>query len=179
MALIRWEPAAELNTIQREMNRLFNTAFDQPALAARGATVGRQWIPAMDLSEAADHYVLSADLPGMTEDEVNVQVEENMLTISGERRADNEQSSDGYHRIERAFGAFSRSLTLPVDVDPAGVEAQFDRGVLEVRIPKPEQKHPTRVHVKVGSKAPTVSSGSGDVQNASVAVSDRPDAGRQ
>ncbi len=176
MALIRWEPAAELNTIQREMNRLFNAAFDQPVSTARGTTLGRQWIPAMDLSEASDHYVLRADLPGMAEDEVNVQVEENVLTISGERRSDSDQSSDAYHRIERAFGAFSRSLTLPADVDPEGVEAHFDRGVLEVRIPKPEQKHPTRVQVKVGSKAAAVSSANGE--GAPVAGSDHSDAGQ-
>jgi HSP20 family protein len=147
MALIRWEPVAELNTIQTEMNRLFNTFFDQSAPGARGA--GRRWIPAMDLIETADQYVLRADLPGMSEEDVNVQLQDSVLTVSGERKAESEQQQEGYYRLERAFGAFSRSLTLPEGVNPDGVKAHFDRGVLEITIPKPEQKKPRQVRISV------------------------------
>jgi HSP20 family protein len=151
MALIRWEPISELNTLQNEMNRLFNTFFDQPPAAGRGGAPGRRWIPAMDLVETKDHYVLRADLPGLSDEEVNVQLQDNVLTISGERKAEHETQQEGYYRLERAFGGFSRSLTLPDRIDPDAVHAHFDRGVLELRIPKPEQKKPRRVQIKLGT----------------------------
>ena len=152
MALIRWEPVAELGTIQNEMNRLFNTLFDQPNATGRNATGARRWIPAMDLVETADHYVLRADLPGLSDGDVNVQLEDNVLTVSGERKAEHETEQEGYYRLERAFGEFSRSLTLPQGVDPDGVQATFDRGVLEIQIPKPEQKKPRQVQISLGNK---------------------------
>jgi HSP20 family protein len=169
MALIRWEPAAELNTIQNEMNRLFNTFFDQSGPTGRGGAPTRRWIPAMDLVETADQYVLRADLPGLTDDDVNIQLEDNVLTISGERKTQHEQTGEGYYRIERAFGSFARSLTLPDGVNPDGVQAHFERGVLEIRIPKPEQKKPRQVQITLGTH-PTddtktiESTGSGDPQ---------------
>ena len=155
MALIRWEPAAELNTIQSEMNRLFNTFFDQPTQAGRGNGTMRRWLPPMDLVETADQYVLRADLPGLSDGDVNVQLEDNVLTISGERKAEHEHQQEGYYRLERAFGPFSRSLTLPDGVDPDGVQAHFDRGVLEIRIPKPEQKKPKTVQITLGANPDT------------------------
>ena len=106
----------------------------------------------MDLVETADHYVLRADLPGLSEEDVNVQLEDNVLTISGERNAQHEQHEEGYYRIERAFGTFARSLTLPDGVDPDAVHANFDRGVLEIRIPKPEQKKPRQVQIALGNR---------------------------
>ncbi len=153
MALIRWEPVAELNTIQNEMNRLFNTFFDQPAQNGRGSGTTRRWLPAMDIIETADHYVLRADLPGLGDGDVNVQMEDNVLTVSGERRAERDEHQAGYHRLERGFGGFSRSLTLPDGVDAERIEAHFDRGVLEISIPKPEQKRPRTVQVNVGGPA--------------------------
>jgi HSP20 family protein len=152
MALIRWEPVTELNTIQNEMNRLFNTFFDQPGSAGRGSAPNRRWIPAMDLVETTDHYVLRADLPGLSDDEVNIQLEDNVLTISGERKTQQEQHEEGYYRIERAFGSFARSLTLPDGIDAAGVQAHFDRGVLEIRIAKPEQRKPRQVQITLGTR---------------------------
>ncbi|MGD1055952.1 MAG: Hsp20/alpha crystallin family protein [Solirubrobacteraceae bacterium] len=151
MALIRWEPARELQTVQQEMNRLFGTFFDSQA-GGNGASP-RRWIPAMDLVEEADQYVLRADLPGISEDQVSIELEENVLTISGERKTEHEQRSNGYVRVERASGSFTRSLVLPEGVDPDAVKAQFDNGVLEVRIPKPEQPKPRRVAISVGDKA--------------------------
>ena len=145
MALVRWEPVRELNTIQGEINRLFNSFFDAPVSAGEGA--GRRWLPAMDLVEADDHYVLRADLPGLAEDDVTLEVEDNVLTVSGERQAEHEQCGEGYHRLERSYGSFSRSLTLPEGVDPESVQASFDRGVLEVRIPKPEERKPRRIEI--------------------------------
>jgi len=154
MAQIRWEPVAEMGTIQNEMNRLFNTFFDQPAPTGRGGATSRRWTPAMDLVETGDHYLLRADLPGLSDDDVNIQLQDSVLTISGERNAEHDENEEGYFRLERAFGSFARSLTLPDGVDPDGVQAHFDRGVLEIRIPKPEQKKPRQVQITVG-KRPT------------------------
>jgi HSP20 family protein len=153
MAIVRWEPFRELATLQNEMNRLFNTAFDTPP-GGNGGTL-RRWMPAMDLVETADHFVLRADLPGLSQEDVNIEVEDRVLTVSGERKTEHESSKEGYHRIERAFGSFSRALTLPDGVDPEAVEASFDRGVLEVRIPKPEQRKPRRIEID-GSEPKTL-----------------------
>src|SRR3954453_1088958 len=136
MAIVRWEPLREFSTLQNEMNRLFNTVFDAPTAGGNGGTL-RRWMPAMDLVETGDHFVLRADLPGLSEQDVNIEVEGRVLTVSGERKAGHESTKEGYHRGERAFGAFSRSLTLPEGIDPEAVEASFDKVVLEVRIPKP------------------------------------------
>ncbi len=159
MALIRWEPVRELGTIQNEMNRLFNTFFEGPA-AGNGPTQLRRWIPAMDLVETDEAVVLRADLPGLTEGDVNIELEDNVLTVSGERQAEHEERKEGYYRVERASGSFSRSLTLPEGVDPESVKASFDRGVLEVRIPKPEAQKPRKVAISVGGSEPKTVEGS-------------------
>jgi len=145
MAIVRWEPLRELTTLQNEMNRLFGTVFDTPA-QSNGGTM-RRWMPAMDLVETEGHFVLTADLPGLSEEDVNIEVEDRVLTVSGERKATHEVAKDGFHRVERAFGTFSRSLTLPEGINPEAVEANFDRGVLEVRIPKPEQPKPRKISI--------------------------------
>jgi HSP20 family protein len=152
MALIRWEPAREINSLQQEMNRLFNTFFEAPAGA--GGTGGgvRRWVPAMDLVETDDHFVLRADLPGLTHDDVDVSLEENVLTVSGERKGEHEERREGFYRVERATGTFSRSLTLPDGVDGDAIAARFENGVLEVRIPKPEQRKPHKVQIHVGDE---------------------------
>src|SRR3954469_6629038 len=149
MAIVRWEPLRELSTLQNEMNRLFNTAFDAPA-AGNGQTL-RRWMPAMDLVETEDHFVLRADLPGLSEEDGAIEIDERVLTVSGERKAEHETTKEGYHRVERAFGKFSRALTLPDGVDAEAVTARFDKGVLEISIPKPEEKKPRKVSIGVGS----------------------------
>jgi HSP20 family protein len=157
MALIRWEPVRELNTIQSEMNRLFNTFFDAPQPGNGGGQGAvRRWIPAMDVVETDDHFVLRADLPGMSENDVNIELEDNVLTISGERKAEHEQRGEGYYRVERSSGAFSRSLTLPEGVNADAIQANFQNGVLEVRIPKPEQHKPRKVQISLGGAAKTI-----------------------
>jgi len=149
MALVRWNPARELDTLQGEMNRLFSSFFDTPTNAGNANGITRRWIPAMDLVETREHFVLKADLPGMTDADVKVEVENNVLTISGERKTEQEAEAEGYYRIERASGAFSRSLTLPEGIDADAVKATFDNGVLEVRVPKPVDVQPRRVQIGV------------------------------
>jgi HSP20 family protein len=128
------------------MNRLFNGFFDTPRASG---TNGARFLPAMDLVETDDHFVLRADLPGLGEDDVKIELEDNVLTISGERKAEHEQKGEGYYRLERSYGQFARSLTLPDGVNADGIAATFDRGVLEVKVAKPEQRKPHRVTIGV------------------------------
>ena len=153
MTIVRWEPLRELGTLQTEMNRLFNTMFDTPA---GGNATMRRWMPAMDLLETDEHFVLRADLPGMGEDDVKIEFEDGTLTVSGERKAEHESKGEGYYRVERAFGAFSRSLTLPQGIDPEAVTASFDRGVLEIRVPKPEERKPKRISIGASNGQKTI-----------------------
>lgn len=155
MALIRWEPVRELNTIQSEMNRLFNTFFESP----QGGSHPRRWIPAMDLVETEEEFVLRADLPGVSENEVNIELDDNVLTVSGERTSEHEERKAGYYRVERSSGSFSRSLTLPEGVDADRIAASFARGVLEVRIPKPEVRKPRKVSIAVSGAEDNVIEG--------------------
>jgi HSP20 family protein len=149
--MVRWEPLRELTTLQSDMNRLFNSAFAGPATGG-----SQRWLPAMDLVETAEDYVLRADLPGLKLEDVNLEVEDTVLTVSGERKLEPETEGGGYHRLERAFGAFSRKLTLPKGVDNDAVTASFADGVLEVRIPKPAAKQPRRIEIAVGDTPTTI-----------------------
>jgi HSP20 family protein len=152
MALVRWEPARELNSLQQEMNRLFSSFFDTSAGGPGNGGSARRWIPAMDLVETDEHFVLRADLPGLSEGDVQIELEDNVLTVAGERKTEHEEHKEGYYRVERATGTFRRSLTLPEGVDADAIQATFDKGVLEVRIPKPEERKPRRVQIQVGDK---------------------------
>ena len=155
MALVRWEPARELNSLQSEMNRLFNTFFDTPTSGRNGGDV-RRWVPSMDLVETDEHFVLRADLPGLSEQDVSIELDDNVLTVSGERKVEQEEKREGFHRVERSFGRFRRSLKLPDGVDADAIAATFDKGVLEIRIPKPEARKPRRVEIKVGDATPAL-----------------------
>ena len=127
-----------------EVNRLFNT------LLAPESGRAQRWTPAMDLVEGEDHYTLRADLPGMDEKNVSIEINDNVLTVSGERRDEQEESRQGWHRVERSFGRFTRSLTLPEGIDPEAVTAAFEKGVLSITVPKPEERKPRRVQISVG-----------------------------
>jgi HSP20 family protein len=126
----------------RDVDRLFDAFFGSDREAG-----SRRWVPAIALVEAEDHFVLKADLPGLAEDDVSIEVQDGTLKISGERKAEHETREQGWYRLERSYGSFSRSLTLPDGVDPDAISAEFERGVLEVRIPKPEERKPRRVEI--------------------------------
>lgn len=149
MTIVRWEPLRELTSLQADMNRLFNTAFAGPA------STSVRWAPAMDLFETTDGYVLRADLPGIKEEDIALQVEDNVLTVSGARKNEDKDVA-AYHHAERPHGAFSRAVTLPKGVDAAGVTAAFTDGVLEVRIPKPEQAQPRRIEISFADRPSTI-----------------------
>jgi HSP20 family protein len=140
----------------REVDRFMDAFFGGETQAS-----ARRWVPPMDLVEAEDHFLLKADLPGLSEGDVSIEVQDGTLSISGERAAEHASRERGWYRVERSFGSFNRSLTLPDGVDPDAITANFDRGVLEVRIPKPEERKPRRVEIKAGETgangdAPTV-----------------------
>jgi len=148
MALVRWEPTREVDSLQSEVNRVFDAFFGS---GSGSATRARRWVPAMDLVETEDHLVLKADLPGLSREDVNIEIKDGVLTVSGERRAEHQENSEGFYRVERAFGQFSRSMTLPDGIDAERVAAEFTDGVLEVRIPKPEARKPHRVTIGTGA----------------------------
>ena len=148
MTLIRWQPAP----LQTEMNRLFGSLFDSPTLATR------RFSPPIDLVETETAYVLRADLPGLRAQDVKIEFDHDVLTISGERRSEQEISANGYRRVERASGSFARSLTLPAGVDASTIEASFTDGVLELTVPKPEQSKPQRIAIT--ATAPSATEGS-------------------
>jgi HSP20 family protein len=129
----------------RDVDRLFDAFFGPDREQSR------RWVPPVDLVEAEDHFVLKVDLPGLSEEDVSIEVQDGNLTISGERSAEHESQERGWYRIERSFGSFNRSLTLPDGVDADAITASFDRGVLEVRIPKPEERKPRRVEISAGN----------------------------
>ena len=125
----------------REVDRMFDAFFG-------GEGEARRWVPAMDVWEEGEHFVLKADLPGVTESDVSIEVQDGTLTVSGERRSEERKEGAGWYRYERSSGSFSRSLTLPEGVNPEGIDAEFAAGVLTVRIPKPEERKPRRVEIK-------------------------------
>lgn len=152
MALVRLDPARELDAFQSDMNRLFDSFFGRREGAAAGGYESRRWVPPMDLVETDDHLVLRADLPGVEADDVDIEIKDGILTLSGERRAQHEEKREGFHRVERSFGRFSRALELPKGIEPGSVSASFDRGVLEVRMPKPAERKPTKVEIRSGEE---------------------------
>ena len=146
MTLVRWDPFRELEDMSERLNRVFS----RPTLRNTGKenlTVA-DWMPTVDISETESEYLIKAELPEVRKEDVKVTVENGVLTLQGERRQEKEEKGRRFHRVERSYGSFSRTLTLPEGVDADAVSAEFDRGVLNVHIPKPEQVKPRRIAVK-------------------------------
>jgi HSP20 family protein len=153
MAVVRWEPFRELAALQSEMSRWMNQV-------AGGTTAGNgqsssTWLPALDVWETENELVLSFDLPGVPEDKISIELDDNVLTVSGERARESEHEGDRFYRYERRFGAFSRSVTLPQGVNEDSIKADYRAGVLEVRVPKPEEQKPKRIPLG-GSEQKTI-----------------------
>ena len=141
----RWDPFRNLSTLQEQVNRLFETSYrgrnDNSALTT--------WAPAVDIYETENELVLKADLPEVNERDLDIQIENNMLTIRGERKFDHEVKEDNYLRIERTYGAFSRSFSLPNTVNTEAIKAEYKNGVLTVELPKRAESKPKQVKVNV------------------------------
>lgn len=143
-SLVRWDPFREISILQDRMNRLFEDFFGRE----EKGVVGTVWSPLADLREETDEFVATVELPGMLREDIHVEVENNLLTVSGERRFEHEDKRDRYHRIERAYGRFHRSWQLPSTVDSEKVSAEYRDGVLTVHLPKSEAAKPRRIEVK-------------------------------
>jgi HSP20 family protein len=143
MALVRWEPFRELAALQSEMSRWMGQVSGSTVADGGSST----WLPAVDVWETDGELVLSFDLPGIDEDAIAVELEDNVLTVSGERERTSEHSNDRFYRFERRFGTFARSVTLPQGVKEDAIQASYENGVLEVRVPKPEEQKPKRIQI--------------------------------
>ncbi|MFM8944630.1 MAG: Hsp20/alpha crystallin family protein [Actinomycetota bacterium] len=146
MDIVRWDPFGELDSIHDELNRLFRRSFG--AIEPTRRTVANGWMPALDLFETDDKVVAKMDLPGIDPKDVEVSVEDASLTVTGSRRFEQETDEQGYHRVERRFGSFTRSIALPASADADRVEATFSRGVLTIEIAKTEKARARKVAVK-------------------------------
>ena len=147
--LIRWDPFREMASLQNDMSRLMNGILG----AANGGGDTRTWIPPVDVWETDKEVVYALDLPGMAEDDLSIEFEEGTLTVSGTRERNDEVSKDGLYRYERRFGSFSRTIGLPQGATEDSVKANYENGVLEVRVQKPEQPKPRRIQIGGGEQA--------------------------
>jgi HSP20 family protein len=143
MAVVRWEPFRELAALQSEMSRWMNQVSGGAGSPGNGTS--STWLPAVDVWETDEELVLSFDLPGLEEGAIAVELDENVLTVSGERERAEESAGDRFYRFERRFGAFSRSVTLPPGVTEEAIKADYANGVLEVRVAKPQEQTPKRI----------------------------------
>lgn len=159
MTIVRYDPFRDLRTLQEEVNRLFSTnltrGFGEEGIG-RGA-----WNPSVDIYENKDQIVLEAELPGMKRDDFELSVENNVITLRGERQFEKKDDSDNYHRVERSYGSFTRSFTLPQTVSADGATAEYRNGVLRVTLPKREETKARRIKIGgegVGTSAKTIDS---------------------
>ena len=151
MTLIRWRPESELlpriSDLNREMNRLFDSFLRSDA--ADDGAFGSSWTPAVDILEQEDSYTLEAELPGLKKDDVKISVQDNLLTLRGEKKDERKESKKGYLRMETNYGSFTRSFTLPTTINASKIEAEFKDGILKIQIPKAEEAKPKMIEVKV------------------------------
>jgi HSP20 family protein len=145
MAITRYDPIRDVASLQGEVERMFRQAFGGGAASPAGA-----FSPALDVEESEDAFTLHVELPSVSPEDVEVSLEENVLTIAGERRFYDEKQADGFRRIERSFGRFHRAVRLPDRVDGAHVQANYRDGLLTIHVPKAEEAKPRRIEVQSG-----------------------------
>ena len=148
MSLVRWDPFRELEDFSKNMNRVFSRTA--PSTNGREAMVNADWAPVVDISETNEEFLIKAELPEMKKEDVKVTVENGVLSIAGERKAEKEEKGKRYHRIERSYGQFLRSFSLPENVTEAGVRAEYKDGILQVHLMKSAAPKPKAIDVKVG-----------------------------
>lgn len=151
MAIIRWDPFRDLTTLRDRMNRLFEEAF-----TGRGEEkelVSSTWSPSVDIRETDKELILTAELPGVEEKDIDIEVEDNILTIKGKREIEKETKEEEYHRIERSYGSFYRSFTLPAYVQQEKIKAEHEDGLLRIAMPKKSELKPKKVKVLKSKKS--------------------------
>jgi HSP20 family protein len=147
--LTRWDPFQEMDDLQKRLTSIFGLAPQRPIDGREETMTVAQWLPLVDITEDDKEYLIKAELPEVKKDEVKVNVEGGVLTISGERKFEKELKDKKYHRIERAYGSFVRSFSVPDDADDSKVSAEFKDGLLTVRLTKSEKARPKSIEVKV------------------------------
>jgi HSP20 family protein len=148
MAIVRWEPFRDLLTLQERMNRMFDESY-RGRQAGEDWALGGSWAPAVDIYETDGSIVLQAELPGLDPKDVDVRVENNVLTLRGQRKFDETVTKDNYHRVERSYGSFTRSFTLPSEVDTEKIQANYRDGVLRLTLPTREEAKPKQIAINV------------------------------
>jgi len=146
MNIVKWSPWREMPALYNRFNRLFDDPFFRVGQMDDDAGMG-MWNPAVDLYEKDDHFMIKAELPGVNKDDIKIDLQDQLLTLSGERTYDNEIKEENYYRRERSYGKFQRAFTLPADVDSDKIKAEFKDGVLQIEVPKPEGKKAKQVTV--------------------------------
>jgi HSP20 family protein len=156
--LTRWDPFREFTTLQDRMNRLFQQSFGEGR--EESLTTGA-FAPAVDVYEDEHNVTLKIEIPGIDEKELDIRVENNILTVHGERKFEKEEKEENYRRIERQYGSFTRSFTLPNTVDPDSVQANYDKGVLKIRLAKKAEAKPKQIKVNIGGERTLEGKGAG------------------
>jgi HSP20 family protein len=149
-ALSTWDPFRELDELQNRLATIFGRAPVRKDAGKDEAMTVAEWAPLVDITEDEREYLIKAELPEVKKEEVKVSVQDGVLTISGERKYEKEEKGKKYHRVERAYGSFARSFTLPEGADAEKVAGEFKDGVLKVHVPKSEKTKPKKVEVRVG-----------------------------
>ncbi len=145
MNIIRWDPFRDLTTLRERMNRLFEEAY-----SSRGEEkdlVASTWNPSVDIYETENELVMKAELPGIDENDIELKIEDSTLTLKGDRKFEKETKEENYHRIERAYGSFYRSFTLPRNIDQDKIKAESENGILKVTLPKKAELKPKKVKI--------------------------------
>ena len=145
-SLINADPFREIFELQRDINRLFEGSIGD---TSRQMTALNTWTPVVDIYEDENAFLIKVELPEVSREDVKVNLDNNVLSISGERRLENEEKRDGYHRVERVYGQFFRSFTLPPNVNAEAIKAEFKDGILRLSLPKKEEAKPKQIEVKV------------------------------
>jgi HSP20 family protein len=149
MSIVRWDPFRELEDMSNRLNRVFGRSGLAGTTEDKGEFITFDWAPSVDIAETAEAFEIKAELPDVKKEDVRVTVEEGQLRISGERKQEKEEKGKKFHRVERSYGSFMRSFSLPENVDDARLSAEYKDGVLNVRLPKTEKAKPKAIAVKV------------------------------
>jgi HSP20 family protein len=146
MAIIRWDPFRDVVTLRERMNRMFEDVFSGRAQEGKELTTST-WAPSVDIFETEKELVLTAEIPGIDEKDVEIKIEDNTLSLKGERKFEKETKEENYHRIERSYGSFYRAFTLPNSIDPEKIQATHENGVLKITMPKRDELQPRKVKI--------------------------------
>jgi HSP20 family protein len=147
MAIVRWRPFRDMMNIQDEVNRLFDDFLGRPLLRTEWSE--EVWSPSVDISETEDKVIIKAEMPGLNKDEVKISLQDNTLTLMGEKKQEKVEKDANYHRVERSYGVFNRSFTLPTSVKSDKIKATYKDGILSITLPKTEEVKPKEIPISI------------------------------